>query len=339
MNCNRRTDLPVLLLHNLDDSWESPDLDKALDEIDVLETAMRQEGHPLTNVPVYDADVASRLRHYDPDDYIVLNWCEGLPGVRRSEARVAESLESLNFTYTGSPPEVLSTSWDKAKVKRLLNRSGIATPFWRLCHLPKADGWDRFPAIVKPSKEHCSSGLTSEAVVLTQDKLRDRIAYVLDQFRQPALVEDFIDGREFHVSLWGDDTIEMLAPAEMDFSAFENVRDRLCTFESKFKPGSRHYNQIRLRLPAPLSEEEYDLLNRTVKRAYRVIGCRDYARLDIRQRDGIFYALDVNPNPDISSDTSMACAAELAGYSYGAMVSRMVNLAARRHSIFGAKPP
>ena len=61
MNCSRRTDLPVLLLHNLDDSWESPDLDKALDEIDVLETAIRQEGHPVTNVPVHDADVATRL--------------------------------------------------------------------------------------------------------------------------------------------------------------------------------------------------------------------------------------------------------------------------------------
>jgi D-alanine-D-alanine ligase len=67
--------------------------------------------------------------------------------------------------------------------------------------------------------------------------------------------------------------------------------------------------------------------------AYRVMGCRDYARMDIRLRDGIFYVLDVNPNPDISSDTSMACAAELAGYSYGAMLSKMVHLAAHRHPV------
>ena len=124
---------------------------------------------------------------------------------------------------------------------------------------------------------------------------------------------------------------EMLPPAEMDFSAFREVQDRLCTFDSKFKPGSRHYDQIRLSLPAALTDEEYDHLERVAQAAYRVMGCRDYARLDIRLRDGIFHILDVNPNPDISSDTSMACAAEVAGYSYGAMLSQMVNLAAHRH--------
>jgi len=117
----------------------------------------------------------------------------------------------------------------------------------------------------------------------------------------------------------------------MDFSAFQDVQDRLCTFDSKFKPGSRHYDQIRLNLPALLSDEEVETLERVAQAAYRVMGCRDYARLDIRLRDGVFYVLDVNPNPDISSDTSMACAAESAGYSYGAMLSKMVNLAAHRH--------
>jgi D-alanine-D-alanine ligase len=123
----------------------------------------------------------------------------------------------------------------------------------------------------------------------------------------------------------------MLPPAEMDFSAFKDVHDRLCTFDSKFKPGSRHYDQIRLSLPASLTEEEFQNLERVAQDAYRVVGCRDYARLDIRLRDGIFYVLDVNANPDISSDTSIACAAEFAGYSYGAMLSKMVNLAVHRH--------
>jgi D-alanine-D-alanine ligase len=85
-----------------------------------------------------------------------------------------------------------------------------------------------------------------------------------------------------------------------------------------------------------LSEEEFRELERVAQRAYRVIGCRDYARFDIRLRDGVFYLLDVNPNPDISSDTSMAFAAELAGYSYGDMLSQVVNLAANRHPILHA---
>lgn len=327
----RRTDLSILLLHNLDNSWEPSDLEKASEEIGALEKAIRAEGYPVTNVPVFDSDLASRLRGYDPNEHIVFNWCEGFPGVPFSEALVAESLEALNFVYTGSAPQVLAASWDKGEVKRLLMSAGIPTPSWRLYDHVEDDGWRTFPAIVKPAREHASLGVTSESVVLEHQKLRARIAYVLDHFQQPALVEDFIDGREFHVSLWGNSSVEMLPPAEMDFSAFQDVQDRLCTFDSKFKPGSRHYDQIRLNLPALLSDEEVETLERVAQAAYRVMGCRDYARLDIRLRDGVFYVLDVNPNPDISSDTSMACAAESAGYSYGAMLSKMVNLAAHRH--------
>src|SRR5512136_13896 len=103
---NRRTDLPVLLLHNLDDTWEPVDLEKALDEVDDLEKALRRQGHPVTNIPVHDSDLVSRLRNYNPDEYIVFNGCEGFPGIPCSEATVAKTLESLGFTYTGSPPEV-----------------------------------------------------------------------------------------------------------------------------------------------------------------------------------------------------------------------------------------
>ncbi len=331
---DRRTDLPVLLIHNLDDAWEPADLEKALDEVDALESAIRKEGHPVINVPVFGADLEQLLRHYDPDEHIVFNGCEGLAGIPYSEALVAESLESLKFTYTGSTPDGLATGWDKAKVKRLLRSAGVPSPSWKVFDSPQPDGWRTFPAIVKPAREHSSLGVTRDAVALSPEKLHSRIAYVLEEFRQPAIVEDFIDGREFHVSIWGNHQLEMLPPAEMDFSAFKDVQDRLCTFDSKFSPGSRAYEQICVRIPASLTKAEYEALERTALRAYRVIGCRDYARLDIRVRNGVFYVLDVNPNPDISSDTSMAFAAELAGYSYGAMLSQMVNIAAHRHPVF-----
>jgi D-alanine-D-alanine ligase len=246
---------------------------------------------------------------------------------------VAQILDSLGFTYTGSAPEVLATGWDKAKVKNRLGSSGVPIPAWKIFNTPEQDGWRKFPAIVKPTREHSSCGVSRESVVLSHEKMLSRIAYVQHEFRQPAIVEDFIDGREFHVSLWGNQTIEMLPPAEMDFSAFNDVQDRLCTFEAKYRPDSRAYKRICVRIPASLSETEYQELERVARRAYRVIGCRDYARLDIRSRDGVFCVLDVNPNPDISSDTSMAFAAELAGYSYGVMLSQMVNLAARRHPV------
>lgn len=329
-----RTDLPVLLLHNIDHAWDPTDIDLALQEVARLESVLHTEGHPVTNVPVYDADLHSRLSCYEPEQHVVFNWCEDIPGVPHSEALAARTLENLHFTYSGSTPDVLHSCWDKQGVKRLLERVKVPTPLWRIYDSPALNDWHCFPAIVKPSREHCSYGLTSDAVIMSHAELKERITYILDVFRQPALVEDFIDGREFHVSLWGNGRIEMLPPAEMDFTAFDDVRDRLCTYDSKFKPGSTHYVKIGLQLPAHLNETEYEQLKHLSTLAYKTTGCRDYARLDIRLRDGIFYILDVNPNSDITADASMACAAEAAGYSYGEMISRIVNLAARRHPVF-----
>jgi D-alanine-D-alanine ligase len=177
--------------------------------------------------------------------------------------------------------------------------------------------------------------------VETSDELAERIAVITEQFHQPALVEDFIDGPEFHVSLWGNrynGGVQMLPPAEMDFSRLRSVRDRLCTFDSKYRPGSRHYEEIQVQIPAALDEMQLRQLERVSMEVYRLFGCHDYARLDFRLRNGTFYVLDVNPNPDITPETSIVQSAELAGYSYGEMISNLINLAARRHPIFGPEP-
>lgn len=331
----RRTDLPVLLLHNVDPSWEMSDIEVVLEAAKQLKSALQKEGHPVVEVPVWNSELAEILKPFNPNDYIVFNWCEELPGVPRSDFVVAQILETLKFTYTGSAPQILEFSWNKPAVKELLYRKGIATPYWRVFPVSGSDVWDCFPAIVKPTFEHCSNGITSDAVVMNPQELEERIAFVQDVFHQPALVEDFIDGREFHVTLWGDGSIEALPPAEMDFTALDNLRDRLCTFDSKFKPGSLHYEKIELRIPAELDASEHFQLTQTALRAYKAMGCRDYARIDLRSRNGIFYVLDINPNADLSPDTSMVYAAEAAGLTYGVVGSRLVNFAAQRHSLFG----
>ena len=328
-------DFPVLLLHNLDPAWPSGDREIAVHEADRLASALYEIGHRVTTVTVVNADLAAHLKSYDPREWIVFNWCEELPGIPHSDALVAEVLETLGFTYTGSTADVLKLSWEKADLKRLLEKHNLPTPSWRICDVAEPGDWHCYPAIVKPAHEHCSLGVTTGAVVRNRDELNLRLAYVLDEFKQPALIEDFIDGREFHVSLWGNGDVQMLPPAEMDFSRFNDIRDRLCTYDAKFRPGSLHYEEIQLRLPAPLSEAEYDLLMCTARAAYHAHCCRDFARMDIRLRDGIFYILDINPNPDISSDASMACAAEAAGFSFGAMGSHLIHLAAARHPVFG----
>ncbi|MGQ9655730.1 MAG: D-alanine--D-alanine ligase family protein, partial [Thermodesulfobacteriota bacterium] len=295
------------------------------------EAALREQVHRVENVPIRHADLARVLRDFNPDEILVFNWCEGLPGIAHSEALVPDVLDKMNFTYTGSTAEVIALSWDKDRAKRVLSRRGVLTPLWKTYRSLDVDDWADFPAIVKPAHEHCSFGLTPESVVTDHAELRRQVGRLLDTFGQPAVVEEFIDGREFHVSLIGNGMVKSLPPAEMDFTAFEEMRDRLCTYDSKFTPGSRHYNEIQLRLPPKLTEEESRRLTRIASAAYKAIGCRDYGRVDVRLRDGLFYVLDVNPNPDISSDTSLAAAAEAAGYSYGGILSRLVQLAALRH--------
>ncbi len=328
-------DLPVLLVYNIDPAWEFGEQEEAVTATQELIDALRQVGHPVTPVQVNDMDLRRILTPYDPGRFVVLNWCEALPGLAHSDALAAEAIEEMGFTYSGSPPPVLRLSSNKDRVKETLLRAGVPTPEGFVCENAGRARWDRFPAIVKPVREHCSIGITPEAVVLDEESLRERIAFVTETYQQPALVEEFIDGREFRVTLWGNEDVEVLPPVEMEFSAFSDLRERLCSWDAKFTPGSRPYTEIRTVAPAPLTPEELRLLEDVSRAAYRAMAIRDYARFDFRLRDGVFYLLDPNPNPDISADASLALTAELAGHLYGRMGSRLVLLAARRHPVFG----
>ncbi len=155
---------------------------------------------------------------------------------------------------------------------------------------------------------------------------------MIETFTQPALIEDFIDGREFHVPLWGNGDVEMLPPVEMDFSAFGDIHDRLCSYDAKFVPESEAYREIKSYVPARLTEREMAELEATSKAAYEAIGCRDYGRIDIRFRDGVFYVLDVNPNADISARMpAWRWLPRRPATRTAPMASRILGLAAQRH--------
>jgi D-alanine-D-alanine ligase len=324
-------DVPVLLLYDPDPSWTPQESEGVLS----LDAAIASVGHPVTTVPVLDDNLAAVLSRYDPMSYVVFNWCESIPGKPHSDAMVARTLESLGFTFTGASSLTLVLAEDRYRVKQILNQAGIPTPEWRIYKQPAAEGWTRFPAIVKTANEHCSIGITSESIVTTETELCERIDHILRSYNQPALVEDFIDGREFHVSFWGYDKIEMLPPAEIDFSTMSDMRDRLLTYDSKCTPGSLAFEATKIRIPVELNKADMQMLESVAKAAYTSIGCRDYGRIDIRERDGIYYVLDVNPNADITANASMARAAALAGYSYGEMGSHIVMMAAKRHPVLG----
>jgi D-alanine-D-alanine ligase len=323
--------LPVLMLYCSDPEWSVEVQEEVLRETRRLGLALRRAGYSLEFVPVSESRLPLGLTAHDPLDVVVFNWCEEFPGVPRSEAQVAAALDDLGFTYTGASAETIALSYDKPGIKEMLTAHGVPTPHWQMFTTPDPDGWDCFPAIVKPAWEHCSVGLTPQSAVTSAGELAQQLEQVLGRLNQPALVEDFIDGPEFHVALWGNDVLEMLPPVEMDFSAFSDLHDRVCTYDAKFVPDSRAYQGIKTIVPARLEPAAMNHLQDVAVAAYKATGCRDYGRVDIRLRDGQFYVLDINPNADITREASVAVAAAKAGYSYGEMGSRLVEFALTRH--------
>lgn len=334
VNCPAE-DLPVLFLYNVDPNWKKRDRISAIESNEKIYSALMDAGHPVIPVKVSGRNIGDILSRYSPKDVIVFNQCESIPGLPHSEHQAAKIIESLGFIYTGSTPDVLMLAENKAVAKQIFDSCNIPSPVWKIYEEPGKNGWNIFPAIVKTAFEHCSISLDSESVVMNSRELDSRIKHILKNYNQPALVEDFIDGREFHVSICGNGTLKMLPVVEMDFSAFNDVHDRLCTYDSKFEPESIHYNNIESLIPAPLSEEALKVLEEISIDAYRAIGCRDYARLDIREREGKFYVLDVNPNADLDIEASIACSAEYSGLSYAKMMNYLVKLAASRHPHYG----
>jgi len=328
-NCH--TDLPVLLLYNLDPSWPQEDILDRRATTQQLVDALVEVGHPFQAVCVQSAELETVLEGFSPNEYLIFNWCEELPGIPHSEFRVAQSLERMGFTFSSAGSYTLALGQDKRRVKRLLQRWQIPTPAWQVYTSTHRIHWSRFPAIIKPAFEHCSYGITREAVVQSMAELEQRVHYVLDELHQPALVEEFIDSREFHVGVIGNGKLRMLPPAEIDYSSFNDIHDRLCTYESNFDKTSLAYQLTLPKLPVVLTNSQLSRLEEIVVAAYRATDCRDYARMDVRLQDGVFYLLDVNPNPDISSDTSLALGADLIGLSYGKLGSLLINLAAQRH--------
>jgi len=334
---NYRTDLPVLLLYNLDPSWPQDDIFNTRVTTQLLAEALVEVGHPVQTVCIQSDELEVALEGFKPDEHLIFNWCEELPGIPHSESQVAQTLERMSFTHTGTASHALALYQDKRMVKQHLQRCQIPTPMWRVYSSSHKIHWESFPAIVKPAFEHCSFGITREAVVESLTQLVQRVHYVLDELHQPALVEEFIDGREFHVGVVGNGLLHVLPPAEVDYSAFDDIHDRLCTYESNFDKTSLAYQLTKPRLPAVLTADQLFSLEKEVIAVYRATDCRDYVRMDIRLRDGTFYVLDVNHNADISPDTSLVMAAELVGFSYGQFGSLLVNLAAQRHPVFGQR--
>jgi D-alanine-D-alanine ligase len=294
--------------------------------------ALRESGVTVAEIPVR-GDVEQATRPYPSREWIIFNLGEGYEGRLFEEARIAWALEAMGYRFTGADGAAMALSTHKARAKEALRRAGVRTPDWRLWRdaaqvSVAALGELAFPLIVKPVAEDASLGITGAAVVRDMAALRERVGYVVERYRQAALVEAFIAGREFNVSLWGDPP-ELLPLAEIDFTAFSDPTQRIVSFAAKWEEQSLEYKGTPVICPAVVEAPLAARLRETAQRAWEVIGGRGYGRVDIRVgADGVPYVLEVNGNPDLSPDAGFFRAAQAGGYTYAEMALHIVHLAA-----------
>ena len=278
-----------------------------------------------------------RLGKFKPD--LVFNLCEAFWGDARQEMNVAGFLEMLRIPFTGSRPLCLGLTQDKARTKDLLLQKGLPTPRYLLVrpgeHYPRLNNLS-FPLIVKPRFEDASQGIDAASIVDDTSAAMNRVHYVHEVYRQGALVEEFIEGRELNVAILGDRQLTVLPVAEIQFA--KDLSRPIVCFDGKWQPESASYQGTTPVCPAKLTAKQ-DLLVRDVAlRAYKFLECRDYARVDLRLRDGKPYILEVNANPDISPDAGLARAARVAGIRYPEMIERILTMAVQRKEQSHAVP-
>jgi D-alanine-D-alanine ligase len=269
---------------------------------------------------------------------VVFNLCESIHGDNRFESLMPLHMDLAGIAYTGSCPFGLSLALRKEKVKDILRgcsvpvpRGGLLSSVEEAANLALA-----FPVIVKPAREDASVGISSASVVSTPQALEARVAYVLDHYRQPAVVEEFIEGREIYVSIlerMGQEP-QVFPFFEIDFSDMPDDRPKIVSFEGKWVEDSIEYKGTRPVRCEGLSPELRASVAKVAVAAFRAVGLRDYARMDIRlSMDGVPYVIDVNPNCDLSDLAGgYSRAAKAAGLSYKELILRIVELALARQS-------
>ncbi len=272
----------------------------------------------------------------------VFNLCESIHGDNRFESLMPLLMDLANIAYTGSCSFALALALRKEKVKDILRGCGVPVARGGIVNVVEdcARMEVGFPAIVKPSREDASVGICSASVVHDQKALEQRVVYVLENYRQPALIEEFIEGREIYVSILERmDADPMVFPFfEIDFSDMPGDRPNIVSFEGKWVEDSVEYKGTRPVRCEGLSAELRATLAQTALRAFRAVGLRDYGRIDFRlSTSGVPYVIDVNPNCDLSDLAGgYSRAAKAAGLSYKELILSIAELAMTRQERLNA---
>lgn len=260
---------------------------------------------------------------------------DGFYGNSQLEPHVPALLEVLAIPYTGSNYLTLALCLDKIKTKQLLMANGIPTPNFQVFTkaTEKTNPKLRFPLIIKPSREDASIGIEDDSVVHEKKHLIPKIRSVISEYNQPALVEEYIKGREFNVGILGNGPLTILPTSEIIFKLPEDM-NHICSYESKWNPEHVAYSGTKPECPARVSQSLRKKLVDIATRSYKIMGCRDYGRVDFRVDDsGMPYVLEVNPNPDINPKAGLANMASKAGISYTNLIGKIVDYALERNNL------
>lgn len=324
----------VVVLYNEPVNTHEPSEVGVLYEVEDVVTALGSVGREVESKRVSLGTLLTALEELRErrDTAVVFNLCEGLEGHAHHEPLLAGLLELHGLRFTGSPSAALSWALNKRVAKAILRFAGVRTPDARVCSAPPTDDEIQkisFPSIVKPVREDGSAGINAESVVTTASELCARVRWVTETYRQPALVESYLPGREFNVSVIGEGPGARLLPVgEIIYEGYLPGEPRLLTHDAKWHAGSRDDVRTIPVCPATVDKPLHSRLEALALTAYQAFGCRDYARIDVRlDARGTPFVIDVNPNPDVSRGAGLALAATKAGFSYEEFINSIVEAA------------
>ena len=299
-----------------------------LDAVTAVHRALGELGFDVVLSPLVPPRVRAMRRVRSLRTDLVFNLFEGLCGYPETEALLPETLSQRGIPCTGCTGPMLRLALDKPRVKAVLARAGFQTPDFQVLdpqalHLFRL----RYPCIVKPRCEDASHGLSPQSVVYDPAALERQVALVSDRYGGDALVEEFVEGREFNATVLGDPGCAVLPVSEIAYSLPPGM-PRVLTFAAKWEPDSLYYRGTEAVCPADLGPEERGRIAETARAAFRLLGGRGYARVDMRlDREGRLNVIEINPNPDISPGSGAVRQAEASGMTYTQLIEEIVRLA------------
>ena len=266
---------------------------------------------------------------------LVFNLTESYAGDDTKDMHVAAYLDLLDKPYTGAGPHGLYLAQNKVLAKKIFAFHGIRTLDFAVSYRGLSDHAHdiAFPLIVKPTSEDGSIGIDAGSVVTTVKELMERLHYIHEQFDSPALIEEYIEGREIYAAVLGSEKPEALPLVELDLSKLPEGTPRIAGTEVKWERETEAYRRTRSRVVEDMDADVTARLQQTAIAAYQALKLRDYGRIDMRVRDdGGVYVIEANPNPWLSSGAEFALAAKKSGRSYSQLLQDIVKLALARYA-------